>query len=571
MSTRPNAAIYYTPEAFDTSRTRLVGRRAAGEGFLQALVRYGEADRLYAYCKTRRDFEAFKGAISGSLPAKRKTQWIPFERINQLSQPGCLFLGTPGIAELSWHRRHVGSRAYSLCGVTHTTASHAIMDAMAALQIAPVQSWDAVICTSVVVKKTFEHVLEGWRIYLENRLDTHCAMPVQLPVIPLGVECSHFAPSKKSEQARHGFRAKYGIKDEDVVVLFMGRLSFHAKANPLPMYLALEQAARRVKPRVHLIQAGWFANEPIEKAFREGAKTFCPSVNAIFVDGRTPEARANIRFAADVFTSLSDNIQETFGLTPIEAMAAGLPLVVSDWDGYRDTIRPGIDGFAIPTAMPPPGFGGDLALRYATGVDPYDHYIGHVSQLTGVDVAACAEAYYQLLSNKDLRRSMGEAGRSRARQNFDWPIIVAAYQELWRDLAERRQQDDEVAPRQAGQPAHPSRDDPFSVFGNYPTHTLADEVVLTLRPEGSELDLGSLRSHTFSSVSLRFLASEDDCAKVLAHLRLEKRARVAELLELFSDRRDRMLVRRTLGWMIKVGLVSLVQDDAAASCEELKS
>ncbi len=39
--------------------------------------------------------------------------------------------------------------------------------------------------------------------------------------------------------------------------------------------------------------------------------------------------------AADIFTSLSDNIQETFGLTPIEAMAAGLPSVVTDWDGYQ--------------------------------------------------------------------------------------------------------------------------------------------------------------------------------------------------------------------------------------------
>ena len=33
-----------------------------------------------------------------------------------------------------------------------------------------------------------------------------------------------------------------------------------------------------------------------------------------------------------MFVSLSDNIQETFGLTPIEGMASGLPLIVSDAD-----------------------------------------------------------------------------------------------------------------------------------------------------------------------------------------------------------------------------------------------
>ena len=59
--------------------------------------------------------------------------------------------------------------------------------------------------------------------------------------------------------------------------------------------------------------------------------------------------------AADVFTSLSDNIQESFGLTPIEAMASGLPVLVSDWDGYRDTVTHGAEGLVVPTVMPPAG------------------------------------------------------------------------------------------------------------------------------------------------------------------------------------------------------------------------
>ena len=59
--------------------------------------------------------------------------------------------------------------------------------------------------------------------------------------------------------------------------------------------------------------------------------------------------------ASDLFVSPVDNVQETFGLTPIEAMAAGLPSVVSDWDGYRDTVQHVEHGFRIPTLAPPAG------------------------------------------------------------------------------------------------------------------------------------------------------------------------------------------------------------------------
>jgi hypothetical protein len=50
------------------------------------------------------------------------------------------------------------------------------------------------------------------------------------------------------------------------------------------------------------------------------AGLFCPSVRCLFVDGRDAVARERAWAATDVFTSLVDNFQETFGLTPIEAM-----------------------------------------------------------------------------------------------------------------------------------------------------------------------------------------------------------------------------------------------------------
>ena len=95
-------------------------------------------------------------------------------------------------------------------------------------------------------------------------------------------------------------------------------------------------------------------------------------MKVITLDGRQASARQTAWAGADVFCSLSDNIQETFGIVPIEAMAAGLPVVVSDWDGYKDTVRHGVDGFRIPTCMPQAGLATDLALRHALEVDTYD-------------------------------------------------------------------------------------------------------------------------------------------------------------------------------------------------------
>ena len=52
---------------------------------------------------------------------------------------------------------------------------------------------------------------------------------------------------------------------------------------------------------------------------------------------------------SDVFISLSDYCGETFGLTVMEAMACGLPVVISDFAGYKTHITDGVEGYYIQT------------------------------------------------------------------------------------------------------------------------------------------------------------------------------------------------------------------------------
>jgi hypothetical protein len=273
-------------------------------------------------------------------------------------------------------------------------------------------------------------------------------------------------------------RKDLGFAEDDVVVLFLGRLIFYAKAHPAPMLMALERAAKRTGKTVRMVFAGWFENDREKKSFMDAPARFCPSVKTVFLDGRKTHVRDNIWAAADIFYSPADNIQETFGLTPIEAMASGLPVVASDWDGYRDTVVHGETGFLAPTAAPVPGPCLNLGRDYLSGALNYSMYIAHTSFAATVDVEAQAEALTKLIADPELRRRMGEAGRKRAKEHYDWRTIVARYENLWGELADIRASAQEIAPRGSSGPPYPLGGDPYHLFAHYPTSTLSQNTTL---------------------------------------------------------------------------------------------
>ena len=346
-------------------------------------------------------------------------------------------------------------------------------------------------------------------------------------------------------------RDQLAIGPEDIAVLFVGRLSYHAKAHPLPMYSALEEVVRRTGKKLHLMHFGWFANRELKQHFVEAAGTLCPTVKTHFLEERQDLHRA-VWKAADIFMSLSDNFQETFGLTPLEAMAAGLPQVISDWDGYRETVRDGVEGFRVPTVMPPPGAGDELAARYSVGIDNYDQYIGNASQLVAVDVGSCVTSLERLVMNKDLRLSMGEAGRKRAREMFDWPVIIRAYQELWDELATRRQRATDTTGRVPS--CHPLREDPFSVFGQYASCTLDGNCIIDLGPNATSQRLRQISAMPMNGFAAHLLCSEQERVALIDAIADEAPLLVGDLLERVTPDR-RAIYRRTLGWLAKMDVI----------------
>lgn len=546
------AAVLYSKEGYDTGGQRLLGRHAAGEGFLKSLVQYGTAECLYCCADSETTFKEFCTRIQPWLSQPRKVRWIRTDRPDLLSQPGTIYRPDPALADMVWARRFGEPRGYSVCGVTHTIATKYAMDAIGNLVTAPVQPWDALICTSAAVKTAVERVLTDWSEYLADRTGGKPEILVKLPVIPLGVDCSAFAQGVEALNIRRQQRQKLGISPDDTVVLFVGRLTFSAKAHPVPMYIALERAAQQTKTKIHLIQAGWIEDPREEPDFKTSAKVFCPSVNTIFLDGRNPEIRVNIWSAADIFMSLSDNIQETFGLTPIEAMANGLPCIVSDWNGYKESVRHETDGFRIPTLIPPPESCLDLALNYLDGSLNWPTYMGHTSLVTAVDIDACTRALCQLIADSELRKRMGENARQRVREIYDWKVVIAAYEDLWRELAEIRLAATESAPLKPGRPPYPLGDDPFRVLSHYSTRTFSNDMMLSLGASATPEILQQLQTIWFTSFGQERRISVKIQMDILEIIKQKGAVSVGEIVDRYVKNEQHLAyLYRTLLYLVK--------------------
>jgi len=547
-----NPIIYFHPEAYTTSGPKLMGRNAAGESFLRGFFAHSRADKFSAQVSQAQhglQFSEIAKQFRPSMPIRI------FNRETLGNLEDVVYYPGPGIGEHAFHRALVGHARYSLCGITHTTSSAAAMDAIVNLLIAPVHSWDAVICTSYAVRNNVQRLLQAQVDYLQSRLKLQQVMLPKFPVIPLGIHCKDFA---RSDADRVAARNQLGIAPDEIVALFVGRLSFHAKAHPLAMYQALQQASQNTGKKAVLIECGWHANDHIQSAYAEAARVTCPSVVVKTLDGRIAAQRSLAWGAADVFCSLSDNIQETFGITPIEAMAAGLPIVVSDWDGYRDTVRDQIDGFRIPTVMPTAGLGTDLAFRHALEIDTYDMYCGHTCSLIHVDIQKTAEAFTRLFQSAELRAEMGAAAKRCAYETFDWSAIIPRYEALWAELNQIR-----VAEASGLTPlAHPwpARMDPFESFSGYATQQLTAALRVELSYESSRMAaemLSQMRSLSMVSFAHYVFLSEPEANQVLDMLNDGARP-CGELLEPFSEVR-RPYVFRGLAWLLKLGVIRIAE------------
>ena len=270
-----NAAIYLHPDGYRTDRERLMGRHSAGESFLRGYIRHLDAPYMAFWRQSALTQDQASALVRGIEPNTRPARWIPPDARAALSDPGCVYYPSPTIGPEAWRRRTVGAATYSLCGVTHTTATHKAIDALADLLVSPVEPWDGLICTSAAVRANVEAQLDAVREDLAERLGaTRIASP-QLATIPLGVNSADFATDAAQRKA---WRERLDIPQDAVAALYVGRLNVQAKMNPALMAQALERTASATGQTIYWIVSGWSATPEAWASFHAATRAFCPKI-----------------------------------------------------------------------------------------------------------------------------------------------------------------------------------------------------------------------------------------------------------------------------------------------------
>jgi len=540
----------YHPVGVRELPTNPFGKDVANLELFRALARHGGFEQIAIHSLRPVEEGALAGALlSGAAPAPRLTS-VSVMNQAAAAESGALLRANPDLYDLAWLRRRLaGDRAYSLVGLIHTIAPPAMRQLIAMAQVAPTHPWDAIICTSPSVRDAVAAMFEGWGDHLAERTGGVAPTRPALPVVPLGVDGAALAAQADRPDARARVRAQLGLEMEDILVLWVGRLSFFEKAFPQPMFQAVRRAAETTGAKVHFAMSGWFPGERDRGHYEEAARLHAPGVPIHFLDGNDRVLLGDLWAGADIFLSLVDNIQETFGITPLEAMAAGLPVVASDWDGYRFTVRHGTDGFLIPTLGGPAGaLGSAILQRHLLEAATYQTYVGEVAQHTAVHIGRAADALATLIRSPDLRREMGAAGRARVREAFDWPVVARGYQVLLDELATIRAAAAEPTPRRRDDPV---RNDPFAAFAGFATQVQSLDMPISSRASAADVRaLGGALDRVFTGLQ----ATPQECEQIIDLIAGGGARTVREVLMAFPVPRRRA-VELAIVWLAKLGLV----------------
>lgn len=527
-----------------------MGRFVANYEFLKALLQYSNFEGYHLFCMNPGHLQATAQTLQSDpdidASARSKIQlYLYSSLVEKLASTAyhCCHLGGWGyfFSGMVQLRNQHSCEPFPVTGVIHSLNHRdAATDAIKLVK-APLQAYDAVVCSSQCGQQVMRHKLD--RV---AELDQCPPYRGQFSHIPLGVD-HQFESMPERQEAR----SRLGIDSDSVVLLYPGRLSPTTKADLYPLLLVVQTLLQRCTVPVQLLLAGGASPSDLQlhQAMIEELQ-LQPCVRIL--DNFDPKLKTTIYSAADICVAPSDNIQETFGISIIEAMAAGLPVVAADLSGYRELVDQGQTGFKVDTLWID-----QLQLAEMDEIMNTDTLQTLLAQSMVLDLAQLEDYLYQLITKPDLRLQMGTAGKLKASQQYRWKTVIQHYQTLWDTLKQQAEQ--QGIEQQEGALINGGlfSNDYLNSFAHYPSQQLSENHRVAITGRGKEvLTKGQLPAFYGDCAMLIEQQWLGDTLSALVEQKTGQPLSVATVLgEQACDKR-----RFTLLWAAKYGLLTISAD-----------
>ena len=205
-------------------------------------------------------------------------------------------------------------------------------------------------------------------------------------IVPSGVDCARFRPPSVDERVRA--RARFGIGEREIAIASVGALE------PRKGHRYLIEAIAALAQSDVMLKCFIAGDGSIRTDLeRRVAELGCAGRVAIL--GRIEDTR-ELLWASDIFAMPS--INEGLGVAALEAMASGLPAIVSATGGLREVVEHDVSGILVEPAR--------------------------------ADEIAAAIA--RLANSTELRAKMGAAARVRVEKNFSMESMAQRTLALYR-------------------------------------------------------------------------------------------------------------------------------------------
>jgi D-inositol-3-phosphate glycosyltransferase len=357
-------------------------------------------------------------------PERRAFTWKQFPFALKQQQCRAWIDATGSLATPFTIRSLFSGNIYPILFTHHTLSyPHLAYQDFMPLVLARSYPFDTFVCTSQDASIQAQRILARVSDDLEASLGVRREFRGRFAVIPFGIDTNVFYPLDVNK-----CRSQLRLDKHAFTILAVGRVSPVDKADLIPFLRHAKELSLRIGPRKLSILIAGGSHHGYQEILKEYIKEAGLTSIVKLLDRVPYRDLPALYCSADVFVALSDNIQECLGLSALEAMASGVPQVVADWSGFKDTVKDGVTGFRIPTYWTKTD--DEIGLQAAVDLQSWPAHHFALAQTVALDIRILLDRLSTLALNPSLRNEMASASLFRARTVYDWKVIVKSYEEL---------------------------------------------------------------------------------------------------------------------------------------------